>query len=95
MRLHPALSVAYRPTAAFEIRADVIGVEVNFTSPLLDPRLTFGGTVATDSTSVRGRPLQLRPARAVGFGADPFVLSAELNRRTAPMSESKTPPRRF
>ena len=45
VRLHPALSIAYRPTAAFEIRADVIGVEVNFTSPLLDPRLTFGGTV--------------------------------------------------
>ena len=46
VRLHPGLSVAYRATPAFEIRAEVIGVEINFTSPLVDPRLTFGAQVA-------------------------------------------------
>lgn len=42
VRLHPSLGVAYRFSPAFELRAEVLGVELNFTSPLVDPRLSFG-----------------------------------------------------
>ena len=41
VRLHPALSVAYRFSPAFELRAEVLGVELNFTSPLVDHDQVF------------------------------------------------------
>ena len=42
LRIHPALGIAYRFTPAFELRAQLIGVDVNISSPVADPRLTFG-----------------------------------------------------
>jgi hypothetical protein len=42
VRVHPALGIAYRLSPAFELRAELLGVDVNFTSPILDPRLNFG-----------------------------------------------------
>jgi tetratricopeptide (TPR) repeat protein len=44
LRLHPQLQVAYRVTPHFELRVTPIGVEVNFTNPIVDPRLTFGAS---------------------------------------------------
>lgn len=42
LRLAPSIGVAYRFVPAFELRAQLIGVDINFTNPLADPRLTFG-----------------------------------------------------
>ncbi len=42
VRVHPALSVAYRFVPAFELRAELIGADLNLGSPILDPRLSFG-----------------------------------------------------
>lgn len=41
-RAVPAVSVAYRFAPSFEMRAQLIGVELNLGSPLFDPRLAFG-----------------------------------------------------
>lgn len=41
-RLQPSLGIAYRFTPAFEMRAQVFGLDVNVGQTLLDPRLTFG-----------------------------------------------------
>lgn len=46
LRLHPQLQVAYRVTPHFELRLTPIGVEVNFTNPIVDPRLTFSASAA-------------------------------------------------
>lgn len=42
MRAVPALSVAYRFLPAFEMRAQLVGFELDVASPMFDPRLTFG-----------------------------------------------------
>ena len=44
LRLHPRFAVAYRIVPAFEVRVEPIGVEVNFTNPIADPRLTFNAS---------------------------------------------------
>ena len=41
-RAVPAVSVAYRFASSFEMRAQLIGLELNLGSPLFDPRLAFG-----------------------------------------------------
>ncbi len=41
-RVVPALSVAYRFAPAFEVRAQLAGVELNLSDPIFDPRLSFG-----------------------------------------------------
>ena len=46
VRVHPALSLAYRVVPAFELRAELLGVDLNLGSPILDPRLNFGVAAA-------------------------------------------------
>ena len=46
VRVHPALSLAYRVMPAFELRAELLGADLNLGSPILDPRLSFGVAAA-------------------------------------------------
>ena len=46
VRLHPSLSLAYRVHPAVELRLEVLGLDLNFTGPLADPRLSFGVAAA-------------------------------------------------
>lgn len=46
LRLHPKLGVAYRVVPAFEVRGELFGVEVDFTNPIADPRITVGVAAA-------------------------------------------------
>jgi len=46
LRLHPKLGVAYRIVPAFEVRGELFGVEVDFTNPIADPRITLGVAAA-------------------------------------------------
>lgn len=41
VRLNPALGIAYRVVSAFEIRAELLGADINLTNPIVDPRLRF------------------------------------------------------
>lgn len=40
LRLHPKLAAAYRVTPVLELRGELLGVEVNLTNPIVDPRIT-------------------------------------------------------
>lgn len=42
VRVNPAIGVAYRFVPAFELRVQLLGVDLNFTNPIADPRLVFG-----------------------------------------------------
>lgn len=46
VRINPAVGIAYRIVSAFEVRAELLGVDVNLTSPIVDPRLRFMAAVA-------------------------------------------------
>lgn len=46
VRIQPVLGLAYRIVSAFELRAEVLGVDVNLTSPIVDPRLRFMAVAA-------------------------------------------------
>ena len=42
VRVHPKIGLAYRVVPAVELRLEALGVDVDVTSPIADPRLTFG-----------------------------------------------------
>ncbi len=46
VRLQPVLGLAYRIVPAFELRAEILGLDVNLTSPVVDPRLRFMAVAA-------------------------------------------------
>ena len=46
VRIQPVVGVAYRIVPAFEVRAEVLGLDVNVTSPVVDPRLRFMAAAA-------------------------------------------------
>jgi tetratricopeptide (TPR) repeat protein len=46
LRVSPAIGVAYRFVPAFEARVQLIGLDINFTNPIADPRLHFGVQLA-------------------------------------------------
>lgn len=46
VRLNPAIGLAYRIIPAFEIRAELLGVDINLTNPIVDPRLRFMAALA-------------------------------------------------
>lgn len=46
VRVQPVLGLAYRIVPAFELRAEVLGLDVNLTNPIADPRLRFMAVAA-------------------------------------------------
>lgn len=46
VRVRPVVGAAYRIVPAFEVRLEALGVDLNFTSPVVDPRLSFMAVAA-------------------------------------------------
>ena len=46
VRVHPVLGIAYRLAPAFELRGELIGLDLNLGTPIADPRLTIAVAAA-------------------------------------------------